>query len=164
MTATGRSRLLARYTFESEDWEQGATAAATAGPYAALATFSTLLHYGGSGDKLAVYDLRTGMLVKRLGGEQVTCDGYSCLTYMDELAINAAGDTAVHTDQTLCPQFASGCEQIQADDSTGVHIIDQAASTSPFQADSSPTLTNLALIKNTLTWQHAGTSQTTTLH
>lgn len=83
---------------------------------------------------------------------------------MDQLAINANGNTAVHTDQTLCSQFASGCEQIQAVDSTGEHIVDRAASTSPFQADSSPTLTNLALRGSTLTWQHAGASQTTTLH
>ncbi len=82
---------------------------------------------------------------------------------MDQLTITANGDTAVHTDQTLCSRFASGCEQIQADDGTGVHIVDQAASTSPLQADPSPTLTYLALSGNTLTWKHAGASQTTTL-
>ncbi len=73
LLATGRERLLVRYDFQSEDMESGAAGAVTAGDYASLATFQTDIHYGGSSNTLAVYDLRTRNPVTRLGGEMVQC-------------------------------------------------------------------------------------------
>ena len=67
----GRERLLARDDFQSEDTETGATQAAVAAPYGALATFATDLHYGGSSEAVTVYDLRTGTVPADRGGETV---------------------------------------------------------------------------------------------
>jgi hypothetical protein len=155
LLADGRARVLARYDFQSEDQETGATAAATAGNYAALATFETDFHYGGSRDTLAVYDLRTGEPMTRLGGEAIQCDGYSCETGMDELAINGEGFTAVHAVATA----GCTCETIEVSDSTGPRTVDTASSSS-----GKAVLTDVALSGDTVTWKHDGIPVSTQLH
>jgi hypothetical protein len=155
LLADGRARVLARYDFQSEDQETGATAAATAGNYAALATFETDFHYGGSRDTLAVYDLRTGEPMTRLGGEAIQCDGYSCETGMDELAINGEGFTAVHAVATA----GCTCETIEVSDSTGPRTVDTASSSS-----GKAVLTDVALSGDTVTWKHDGIPLSTQLH
>jgi hypothetical protein len=160
LRATGRERLLVRYVFESEDDEPGATGAATAGDYAALATFDTDYHYGGSSNTLDVYDLRTGNPVQNLGGEFVTCDGYSCETRMDHAVINGQGFTAVHTVASVECIDVNSCESIQVSDSGGPRTVDTATTSWV----SAPVLTDLALSGDTLTWKHAGTPESIQLH
>jgi hypothetical protein len=155
LRASGRVRVLVRYDFESEDQESGATGAATAGNYASLATFETDFHYGGSLGTLAVYDLRTGELMRRLGGEMVQCDGYSCETSMDELAINSEGFTAVHAVATA----GCTCETIEVSDNAGPRTVDMATPSSGKAA-----LTDLALSGDTVSWKHDGTPDSTQLH
>ena len=127
-----------------------ATGAATAGDYAALATFETHLQYGGSSSTLTVYDLRTGHLVNRLGGETVSWERYPCESTMDDVVINDQGFTGVHSVESVpcSAQSAAGeCEEIQASDDTGPRTIDTAVSSS----STKPALTGLTLTKDTLT-------------
>jgi hypothetical protein len=166
--STGHTRLLARYEFESEDDETGATDAVTAGHYAALATFETDFHYGGSTSALVVYDLRTGAPVRWLGGESVSCEGYSCETTLNDLVINDRGFTAVHAVASIpCPGPPSGnrCEQIEVSDDGGPRTVDTATSSAatPFSV-AAPVLTDLTLMGDTLTWQHSGSNETAQLH
>lgn len=152
---SGRERLLVRDDFQNEDTETGATDAAADGNYGALGTFETDVHYGGSTSSVAVYDLRSGKLLPNLGREGMGCEGYSCTTSVDDLAINSQGFTAVHLMAGCCPTG----ETIQVSDSNGPRTVDSAGFSS-----GKPTLTELVLTGDTLTWKHGGTPESTQLH
>jgi hypothetical protein len=169
LVSTGQERLLARFDTQGYDAELGATDAAAAGNYAALATSVTDLHYGGNSETVGVYDLRSGQPVSALGGEQVSCGDYSydCLSSLDGLVIDDQGFTAAHAEVRTPGQ--SGCsdttfqpcpgEEIIASDSAGVHVVDGA--TNP---GGSALLTDLTLSGEILTWQHAEAPESTQLH
>jgi hypothetical protein len=167
LRATGRERLLERFGFQSEDSNSGVSGAAVAGNYAALANFNDDPHYGGSSETVSVYDLRTGAAVQGRGGETVSCPDYEygCLSSLDGLVINSDGFTAAHTTmyEEGCTQPPTGApcptEEIQASDSTGVHVLDTAIS-----QFGSPVLTDLALSGDTLTWKHGGAPESAQLH
>lgn len=168
LVSAGQERLLARFDFQSEDQESGATAAAAAGDYAALATFFTDMHYGGNGESVGVYDLRSGRRVSGLGGEQISCGDYfyGCLSSLDGLVINNQGFTAAHAEVQAGPNGCSDTtlnpcpgEQIITSDSSGVQVVDTA-----LNVGSPLLLTDLTLSGDILTWQHAGTPEHTQLH
>jgi hypothetical protein len=102
-----------------------------------------------------VYDLRTGELMRKLGGEMIQCDGYSCETSMSQLAINSEGFTAVHAVATA----GCTCETIEVSDSAGPRTVDIATSSS-----GKAVLTDLALSGDTVTWKHDGIPDSTQLH
>jgi hypothetical protein len=167
LRTTGRERLLERFGFQSEDSNSGVSGAAVAGNYAALANFADDPHYGGSSEAVSVYALRTGAPIPGRGGETVSCPDYeySCLSGLDGLVINSDGFTAAHTTmyEIGCFQPPTGgpcpTEEIQASDSTGLHVLDSATSQFGF-----PVLTDLALSGDTLTWKHGGAPESAQLN
>ena len=118
-----------------------------------------------------VFDLRTGAKAPTLGGEQVSCGDYSyeCVSGMDELVLGSDGFTAAHTtllfyNDATVPFSADRTEQIVARDSTGVHVLDTVAAQSPASQPVTSSLTGLQLSGDTLTWDHAGASESVVLH
>jgi hypothetical protein len=88
---------------------------------------------------------------------------YDCSSAADQLVLNAQGFTAVHT--TVVQYGAStATEQIQAADTTGVHVEDGASIAHPLDGPPAPLLTGLQLSGNTLSWEHAGTPESAQLH
>ena len=59
---------------------------------------------------------------------------------------------------------ADRTEQIVARDSTGVHVLDTVAAQSPASQPVTSLLTGLQLSGDTLTWDHAGASESAVLH
>jgi len=127
--------------------------------------------HGGSTYTVEVFDLRTGAKVPTLGGEQVSCGDYSyaCASGMDQLVLGPDGFTAAHTtllfyNDATVPFSADRTEQIVATDSTGIHVLDTAASANPASQPVTSLLTGLQLSGDTLTWEHAGASESAVLH
>jgi hypothetical protein len=88
---------------------------------------------------------------------------------LDELALGADGFTAAHTtslfyNNATVPPSADHTEQIVASDSTGVHVLDSVASENPAGQPVASSLTGLQLTGDTLTWDHAGASESAVLH
>jgi hypothetical protein len=148
--------------------------AAVAGDYAALVNkWEGPFH--GAGNAVAVFDLRTGTSVSKLGGERAECP-YPCYgSGIDQLVLGADGVTAAHTFVlTFTPyvpgQLYSQVEQIVANDSTGTHILDSISITPtypyPLPDGFTPTLalSQPALSGDTLTWSHAGTPESAQLN
>jgi hypothetical protein len=155
LTADGRERVLV--TAEDPFARVGQTA--VAGNYAALDVGGCKPGLIASGDVL-VFDLRTGGQVLDRGGESplshpASCDGSG----IDQLVLGNDAVTAVH----ITIRDDNGCtcttEKIQASDRTGVSTLD--TSTEP--DGSPPALTNLALMGDTLTWEHNGTARSAQL-
>jgi hypothetical protein len=95
LRADGRERLLERFADNSVDGATWASSAVLAAPYAALIDHSVDEHYGGSGDAIHVFDLRTGELRKDLGGESAECDGPICEA-LGQVLLGNDGVSAVH--------------------------------------------------------------------
>ena len=69
--------------------------------------------------------------------------------------------TPVLADPVSCPPTnACATEQIEASDAHGVRTLDTSTE---FEAQTGPELTNLALSGDTLTWLHAGAPESATL-
>ena len=153
----GRARLLVQYGQGVYD-HQYASDAAVAGSYAALVLNQDDLHYGATSSDVEVFNLATGQVVNRLGGEQTSCPAGGCGTSMDSLVVNDLGFTAAHVETSECaggapqPVRCTSYEQIDASDSSGVQVVDSASENSAFY----PQLTNLTLTGDTLTWEHSG--------
>jgi hypothetical protein len=145
--------------------------AAVAGNYAALVFISGCNRYYESNWSATVklVDLRTGAQVPNRGGESAAGPTYTpenastCESSMDQLVLSSDAVSAVHI--TLKGQDVNGnsctctAEQIEANDSTGVHTLDSIT-----EPDGSPTaLTNLTLTGDTLTWQHNGSPRSARL-
>jgi hypothetical protein len=167
LTATGRERFLERFTFESIDDATSVSDAAVGGDFAGLVAYQRDIHYGGSAYKVAIFDLSTGTVVPRLGGQKVGCADYSyaCGSEIDSLVVAADGASAVHTSvvQFGTDNVGSQTEQILASDATGIHVLDSGTSTSTNGQQPPTVLTALALTDSTLSWQHDGAPRTATL-
>src|SRR5579872_7069854 len=100
LRATGRWRLLERFTTNNVDSAFSVLSAALAPPYTGLVLASQDEHYGGYSNTLQVFDLRTGTLDPHLGGESTNCDEYSgppgpCAVF-DHVALGSDGVSAAH--------------------------------------------------------------------
>jgi hypothetical protein len=168
LASTGRERFLQRFTFETIDDATSVSDAAVGGGFAGLVAYQRDMHYGGSGYSVSVFDLRTGTVVPRLGGQQVVCGdySYSCDSSLDGLVVAADGASAVHTSivQLGTGNAASQAEQIVASDAAGIHVLDSATSISTNAQLPPIVLTGLALTDTSLSWQHGGAPQSATLH
>jgi hypothetical protein len=180
VTSDGRQRVLESV---HEDGYTGFSvgAGALAGDYAALVNESSDTHYGGTGDTVAVFDLRTATGVVDAGGESVGCAVWTsgstgpCESAIDQLVLSPDGDTAAHTAVFNNP-LSSSCqsvEQIVATDSTGTHVLDSITTTTPdgntpdawgCTSPEPSQLSGLSLSGDTLTWSHAGTPETAQLN
>lgn len=96
--ADGRERLLERFIGNNVDNAYYVGKAALAAPYAALEVDYIDEHYGGENSTLRVFDLRTGRLMPRLGGESLDCG--PCGGF-DQIVVGSDGVSAVHTQSTL---------------------------------------------------------------
>jgi hypothetical protein len=90
-----------------------------------------------------------------------------CSSGIDQLVLSSNGATAAHT-FVLKEELGTSCtsvEQIVANDSTGVRILDSITTTTPC-ASPPPALelSQLTLSGNTLTWSHAGTPESAQLN
>jgi hypothetical protein len=94
----GRERLLERFVGNNVDSAEWVKSAVLAAPYAALVAHSEDEHYGGSSDSVQMFDLRSGVQRKDLGGEAAGCPGYIggwCST-LDEIVLGSDGVSAAH--------------------------------------------------------------------
>ncbi len=73
LRADGRERVLERFTDNNIDGAYFVASAVVTAPYAGLALESVDEHYGGQSFTLQVFDLRTGLLQPKLGGESIDC-------------------------------------------------------------------------------------------
>ena len=73
LRSDGRERLLERFTANSVDGADSISSAVLAPPYAGLALNYVDQHYGGQSSTLQIFDLRTGRLQPKLGGESINC-------------------------------------------------------------------------------------------
>ena len=100
LLADGRERLLERFTGNNVDGATVIDSVLLSGPYAGLIRFSIDEHYGGQQSTLQVFDLRTGRLEPRLGGENAGCadynDGGPC-GLLDDVVLSSDGVSAAHT-------------------------------------------------------------------
>jgi hypothetical protein len=166
LTSDGRERLLESPTVDHQAGAPDVGSVVVAGDYAALVNKGTDLHYGGSINTVAVFDVRTGTVVANGRGESADCPSFSsgiCFSGIDQLAVGAGRVTAAHTFVVNDPRTYPSCtsvEQIVANDSTGTHILDSITTTT---ACNSPApallLSQLSLSGDTLTWRHAGTPE-----
>lgn len=165
----GRQRLLESMPASNFDSALAVGTVAVAGDYAALVNETADIHYGGDGETVAVFDLRTGTTVPNHGGESASCPdygGYGCQSSVDQLVLGADGVTAAHTGVINSNYPASsytGVEQIVANDSTGTHILDSIATTGPFTPTPSA-LSDLTLTGDTLAWSHDGIPESAQLN
>ena len=160
LRADRRERWLATVNPYGED-EQGVTSFVVNGDYVGWVDFF-VSHWGGSRSEVHVFDLRTGLEPRRLGGETATCGfdtGSSCGSAMDDLVLGANGFSAAHT--TLQGEGYPQIEKIVASDSRGITTLD--AVTSQCNCEPTPLLTGLNLTGDTLTWSHDGTPETAQL-
>ena len=127
------------------------------------------LHYGGSLNALAAFDLRTGMEVAA-GGVSADCPGSGgCSSGIDQLAVSDTdGANAAHTFVLNNPLTYPSCtstEQIVATDSTGTHILDSITTKTPCGGPPpAMQLSQLSLSGQRLTWSHAGTPESAPLN
>ena len=116
----------------------GVGAVAVTGDYAALVNASIDDHYGGSGNTVGVFDLRTATAVADRGGESAGFPDYAGPGYysgVDKLVLGTDAVTAAHTFVISSCVSVSSCttvEQIVANDSTGTHILDTITTTGPY--------------------------------
>ncbi len=112
------------------------------------------------------FDLGTGLIDHKLGGEQIGCPDYggSCGSSPEDVVIDANGFTAAHTTTTDYGTQADQTEAILAGDSSGVHILDTVSSQHPITQQGPALLTGLQLSGSSLTWDHAGTPESADLH
>ena len=73
LRADGRERLLESFDHNDDDGASFVGSVVLAGSYAGLAVDSIDEHYGGEGSTLQIFDLGTGLLQPKLGGESVEC-------------------------------------------------------------------------------------------
>ena len=165
LTSVGRERLLESPSV-SYSGEPGVGAVAVAGDYAALVNERTDPHDGGSLNRVAVFDLRTGTPVADGGGEGADCPTAStgiCSSGIDQLAVGIKGVTAAHTFVLKSPVAYPWCasvEQIVASDNTGTHVLDSISTATPCNRPAPALLlSQLRLSGHTLTWSHAGTPE-----
>lgn len=170
LRSSGRERLLERLPtaqFESPYDLIRVVGSALAAPYAALVTENEDTHYGDFSDTVDVFDLRTGD-PSTLGGESAYCNpqGGPCLS-IDDVVVASDGVSAVHASGSstgIDPCTAqNGCEmeQIITGDRTGHHTVD---SISAETASTPPTLSDLRLSGDQLTWYEAGEPRSVQLH
>jgi hypothetical protein len=166
LRADGRTRLLSSDLYPGYSTSFGATQIALAGPYVAFGGTAFNSHDQTMDSVVNLFDLRDGMLVPNRGTEHSGC--YSsppCTSTIDELVLGSDAVSAVHetVSDNNCWAMQPDCrytlEQIQANDSTGTHILDSV--TEP--DGSPPALTNLTLTGDTLTWAHYGVQRSTHL-
>jgi WD40-like Beta Propeller Repeat len=164
LRADGRERLLTTGG-AGEGSISNVTAAAVAGNYAALAIHLDDYKGNGVGTGVGLFDLRTGTPVRGLSGDTYTnfCSPDTCESSIDQLMLGSDAVTAFHTTAHGAYVNSNRCsctvEQIQADDSTGLHTLDSVT-----EPDGSPTaLTNLTLTGDTLTWRHNGSPRSAQL-
>lgn len=121
-------------------------------------------------DSVHVYDLASGSPVPQLGGERMSVCLQWCWSDADDLLVNDQGYTALHTTTVCYPCDPSSDqatdEQLLAADSSGVHTVDTASSSSEKvpPSPSSLSITSVALNGDTLTWDHDGQPRSATLH
>jgi hypothetical protein len=169
LTSDGRERLLE--SSSSSATMAGAPvlgSAVVAGYYAALVNEAGDSRYGFFSATVVVYDLRTGTAVADRGGETASCPtvlGF-CRSEVDQLVLGTDGATAAHTFGAAPGSSCASVEQIVANDSTGAHILDSITTTPPSCNGPPPALelSQLTLSGDTLTWNHAGTSETARLN
>jgi hypothetical protein len=168
LASDGHERLLESLpsSYDGGDPEVGSVA--VAGDYAALVNEDRDLHYGGSLNALAAFDLRTGMEVAA-GGVSADCPGSGgCSSGIDQLAVGIDGVIAAHTFVLQSPgpyPICTSVEQIVATDSTGTHTLDSITSTNPCDSPAPALLlSQLSLSGDTLTWSHAGTPDSAQLN
>jgi hypothetical protein len=168
LTTDGHERLLESLSSSYDGGEPAVGSAAVAGDYAALVNEHRDLHYGGSLNALAAFDLQTGTEIDD-GAVSADCPGFSsCSSGIDQLAVGAGGVTAAHTVVIDSPSPYPQCtstEQIVATESTGTHILDSITTNSPCDGPAvALQLTQLSLSGHTLTWSHGGTSESAQLN
>ena len=172
LRSTGRERLLAGFSQNPGSSATGSDFVTTADLVAFVENqFSE--KYGGSVSQVRVVDLDTGIESAPFSGEKVFCQDF-CSSTIDQMGINAAGFTAVHTSviQYGYPTTSQEqvVEQILAKDDTGVHVEDTVTSTYPNGGYAGPgitpvppSLTDPQLDGDTLTWHHDGAPRSTQL-
>lgn len=164
LRSTGRERFLEAFAFQSQYNSYNVSETALGGHYAALVEFDQDIHYGAMSYTVHLFDLDTGLLEQKLGGEQVECPGSGCAAALDDLVVGSNGFTAAHTILTTYGTVAYLTERIVASDSSGVHVLDTLNSEHPFSQQGPELLTGLKLSGNTLTWNHDGTAESAELH
>ncbi|MFZ0042098.1 MAG: hypothetical protein WAK93_12385 [Solirubrobacteraceae bacterium] len=108
LRAVGRERLLESFTTNSVDSASSVGSAVLASPYAGLVENFLDAHYGGQSATLQVFDLRTGRLEPKLGGESVGCPDFDC-SGPDQVVLGSDGVSAAHS-QTVDPVGALSVE------------------------------------------------------
>ena len=128
------------------------------GRYAAIESISGNRYEGGP-DVVQVFDLRTGRV---LDTSPELCSGsnsYGGCAVVDSLQVNDNGFAAWH--QTGVPGQPGltlpSPEEVLAADDDGVRVLDRVP------PGGAPTLTNVTLGPNSVTWEHGGVSQSATL-
>ena len=96
LPADGRERLLERFIGNNVDNATWVKSAVLAAPYAALVAHSEDEHYGGSSDEVQVFDLRSGLRRRDLGGEADSCEGLVC-TDLAQFVLGSDGVSAART-------------------------------------------------------------------
>jgi hypothetical protein len=96
LRADGRERLLEQFTGNTVDGASWVKSAVLAAPYAALVAHSEDEHYGGSSDVVQVFDLRSGLRRRDLGGEADSCAGLVC-TDLAQFVLGSDGVSAART-------------------------------------------------------------------
>jgi hypothetical protein len=178
LASDGHERLLESLSSSYDGGDPEIGSVAVAGDYVALVNEFTDLHYGGSRNALAAFDLRTG---SSISSGDVRADCYSqdpvCPLGdggIDQVAVSDTdGANAAHTfvvsDEVTWPNCTL-TEQIVATDSTGTHILDSITTniitTTNCNGPPPPAmqLRQLSLSGHTLTWSHAGTPESAQLN
>ena len=131
LRADGRQRLLEQIVGNSVDSAYTVDSAVLAPPYTALTKDWQDEHYGGQSSTVEVYDLRTGALQKKLGGQSfVECaeDGEGpCYNDagIDSVVLGSDGVSAVHTQAVVSPgTFSTPIDSISCPTSTQCAAVD----------------------------------------
>ena len=111
------------------------------------------VHYGGGYDFVTVFDLRTGREPPGLGAEQSSVVGH-----LNDLVMNASGDTAVHAFIETIPGYPPQPESILTSTGDSVRTLVSATANS-----TNTTLGDLSLADLTLSFTNNGIPQTATL-
>ncbi len=100
LRADGRERLLERFADNNVDNAEFIDSAVLSAPYAGLVADTIDEHYGGQTSTLQVFDLRTGRLQTKLGGETIGCpgDGGPCSS-ADQVVLGNDGVSAAHSEE-----------------------------------------------------------------
>lgn len=162
LTAGGRERVLLTLPPEAEYDTAALRDPVIAGTMAGVILATAETHYGGQDETVEVFDLATGFKAPGRGGQSNGCadyDGYTCASQMDDLVLNAAGDSAVHV-INYEDDPPSTTEAITVSDVFGIRNLD----TRQTAVDNAPaSLGNLSLTDDTLTWTDGAISQSAQL-